>query len=127
MTSEGLSLDWLLTGMGDKHTRGDVIGSDYKGLNRDVLWIALNIVVRELFHADSEEEVTIANLLNRDWLSYVFDLLYIHYPLVLKSKPAWEGSALIEKDEVIEALIVEYRLNDLFQYRGPIPTQTPKR
>ena len=123
LTSEGISLDWLLTGEGPQYSVGDHYSPDESELDRAALWIALNLLTKGLFRAEVEEGKRLSELLDRRRLAYVLDHLSYYYGVILKSKESWEASDLIEKNRVIEALIVEYQLDRDFDYRGDPPTR----
>lgn len=114
IASTGLSIDWLLTG------NGNVFSSDNLGLPHDdeysldveAIWIALNLMARELRSDPNEGIRKFADQIGRrECLSMYFSIDKF-YSLAMKSKNTWLKSNLIKKEDVFNALVVEFDLGD---------------
>lgn len=120
MTSHGLSIDWLLTGIGEVFTSNEYgMANDRKDdLDDEALWIAMILMVRELRSSSDNLDKSLGEKINRRGCREMHVLLSKLYPRIIKSKKKWEGSGILKKGETYKALAVEYDLGD-FDFHMP--------
>ena len=116
MTAYRISLDWLLTGKGHPGDTGE-FGLDEKGnekgqftLDAEVLWVALNVILRELEISPDEYDKELARALSKKSLFSLNLFLEKNYPRVVQSKERWLNSGLVKEKDVYMALLTEYAL-----------------
>lgn len=116
MMIEGtISLDWLLTGVGDRISANRDGWPNLKELDDDielprgeVIWLSLLLLRQELQDSSRDKEVDLAALLTDDMLA-AFHIMAIKYMRrVSRSRAKWLKSGLVGPHEIYNALVAEY-------------------
>lgn len=122
MMVEGtVSLDWLLTGQGDRlsaNREGFSTISDKPFAEKEVIWLALLLARRELRQSNLEQDVNLANVLSDDLLATLQIMLVNYIRRASHSRDKWLKSGIVRPDHLYNALVAEYGFG---QFENPPP------
>lgn len=116
MMIEGtVSLDWLLTGVGDRMSANrdgwaNMRESD-EGLPLppgEVFWLSLLLARRELKNSHRKEETALAEHLSDDILAAFHIMLTNYIRRLSRSRTKWLKSGIVAPHQIYNALVAEY-------------------
>ncbi len=119
-----ISLDWLLTGEGDRLSANregwaTIISETEKPFaEKEVIWLSLLLMRRELADSPRDEEVELSKLLTNDMLSGFHLMLANYIRRLSRSRLKWLKSDIVRPDHIYNALVAEYGFGE---FENPPP------
>lgn len=119
-----VSLDWLLTGNGDRLSANQDGWATYNQddnkpfAEKEVIWLSLLLIRRELISSSRDDEALLGRTLSDDLLANMHILMVNYMRRVSRSRRKWTASGIVRADHIYNALVAEYGFG---QFENPPP------